>query len=178
MTRLSTEDLKMERRSVRFFVIFVACLAAFAMFYVIIRDDSSLVPFLSFNASVACSTMRLFGAGVEADGVFLHSNGQLFEIIAECTSLVPTGILVSAVLAWKSSVKEKVIGITLGSTALFVINIGRIVSLVYIASSFPGFLDIAHFFLWQLLLILVTIGLWFLWVSKIVSTHQPAGGAD
>ena len=60
----------------------------------------------------------------------------------------------------------------MGAAALFVINLVRIISLFYIGSAYPDFLDLAHFFLWQLFMIVLTIGLWLLWTVKIVHTHK------
>ena len=160
----------MGRSPLRFVIIFALCLTVFGIAYVIIRDGKVLVPFLAFNGEMACTIINLLGGTAEANGVLISSGHHFFQVIAECTSLVPTAILASAMLAWKSSVKEKLIGFAIGSVALFLINTGRIISLIYVASEFPGLLDIAHFFLWPFLLILMTVALWLLWAEKIVNT--------
>jgi archaeosortase B (VPXXXP-CTERM-specific) len=129
------------------------------------------VPFLEFNARAANFFLNFFGTNTRVDGVFVLGGDFRFWVSAECTSTIFTAIFASAAIAWPSTIREKLIGIFMGATVLFVINLVRIVSLYYIGSDFPGFFDLAHFFLWQIVLILLTVGLWMLWMEKMV--HKP-----
>ena len=102
------------------------------------------------------------------------TNSFQFEITAECTSLVPTAILISGVIAWPSKRREKLAGVAMGLVALFAINLIRIITLFYVGSAFPGFLDIAHYFIWQTLIVVLAIGLWLGWTQWFVSV-KPGG---
>lgn len=154
----------------RFAIIMVSCLLAFAIAYFKLRHSDALDPFLTFNARIAGFVWNLFGGSAKVDGVIISSGGSSFKVITECTSIIPTAILICTVLAWHSSAREKLIGIAAGTTVLFVINTVRIVSLIYVASAFPDYLDVAHFYVWQVLLILLTAGLWLFWADKLVHT--------
>jgi exosortase H (IPTLxxWG-CTERM-specific) len=173
----SQEDANRQDISLaRFGILLLSFFVAFAVAYFTLRRSTVLVPFLSFNARVSSFVANLFGGSAAADGVILSSGGNSYELIVECTSIIPTAILISAVLAWPSSLTQKFIGIAMGSAALFLVNIVRILTLLYVGSAFPDFLDIAHFYVWQALLVLLTVGLWLLWVSKFVRMpyeHSP-----
>ena len=161
-------DQKLDRRMLRFALVLVACFVAFAIAYFMLRRSEILAPFLAFNARAASAVLSFFGLSVQSEGALISSGGHSFQVITECTSLVPTAILVSAVIAWQSSAKQKMVGILVGALFLFLLNMVRIMSLLYVGTAFPEYLDIAHFIIWQALLILATVGVWILWVSKVV----------
>lgn len=153
---------------VRFCVIFFSCIVVSIGIYLALRHNSILDPLLNFNARLATGLWNLFGNSAEADGAITSSDKFNFEVTAECTSLVPTAILLSAVLAWPSTRREKLVGIGAGTVALFIINQIRIITLFYVGTSFPDFLDISHYIVWQGLIVLIALGLWLLWAEKMV----------
>ena len=166
---------KWGRDAWRFGIVFAGCLVVFGTIYIFLRHSSIFVPFLEFNARLSSSILNLFGASTVVDGVAVSGDKFSFQVSAECTSTIFTAIFVSAVAAWPSTAKEKLRGIAIVVPFLFLINLVRIVSLFYIGSAFPKFLNLAHFFLWQIFLILLTIGLWLLWAEKMVHNKPHAG---
>ena len=179
MTMTDVPEVKGQKwggEALRFGIVFAVCLAVFGTIYIFLRHSSIFVPFLEFNARAANSLLNLFGTDTRVDGVFVNGPSFSFWVSAECTSTIFTAIFASAAIGWPSTVKEKLTGIVLAAAVLFVVNLVRIVTLYYIGSAFPGFLDFAHFFLWQILLILLTVGLWVLWMEKIV--HKTEKGQD
>ena len=167
-----TKKRKSRRQSVLFGAVFLVCLVSLGGAYMLLRESELFAPFLDFNAGLAGSVLNLFGARTEVVGAVVSGGDFSFRVTAECTSTVFTAILAAAVLAWPSRPKEKLIGLMAGAVTLFVINLVRIVTLYYIGAAFPWFLDIAHFFLWQIALILITIGVWVLWSEKIVGKQE------
>lgn len=160
----------------RFCIVFFSCVLIFGALYLALRHNSILDPFLNLNARLATEIWNLFGNSAEAEGAFATSAEFRFEVTAECTSIVPTGILIAAVLAWPSTRKEKMIGGLAGTAALFVINQIRILTLFYVGTAFPRFLDAAHYFIWQGLIVLIALGLWLFWAEKMV--HPAARSTD
>lgn len=156
----------------RFCAIFFACIGVSAAAYLALRHNSILDPLLNLNARLATSIWNVFGHSADVDGAVAASRDFNFEVTAECTSIVPTGILVSAVLAWPSSRREKLVGVVVGTVLLFVINQIRILTLFYVGTSFPDFLDVAHYIVWQALIVLIALGLWLLWTEKLVRTSR------
>jgi exosortase H (IPTLxxWG-CTERM-specific) len=124
-------------------------------------------PILAFTAQGTALLLNSFGAQVEVSGAALSSNNFSMNMVAECTAIIPIVIFFCAVVAYPSGGKEKASGIAIGILALTVLNLIRTSSLFYIGSTFPDFLDIAHYLVWQSLMILAAIFLWLFWVEKI-----------
>jgi len=161
-----------DRDTVRFCAIFFSLIVVFGIAYVLLRENVVLEPLLECNTWLAVQIWNIFGHSAQANGTLLSSTDFSFEVSAECTSFVPTAVLISGVFAWPSDRREKIIGIVAGTAALFVINLIRIITLLYVETSFPDFLDIAHYFIWQTLIVIIALGLWLFWVEKMV--HTPA----
>ena len=162
-----------KRDAIRFALVCFASFTLLAFAYFWLRSSPILEPFLAFNASLANHLVNLFGASAQVAGAVISSGDSSFRVIAECTSIIPTGVFVAMVLAWPCDTRRKAIGILLGSAAFFLINLVRIVSLFYIAQSFPGLLDIAHFYIWGFLTVFVIVAAWYLWARGTLQ-ESPA----
>ncbi len=122
----------------------------------------------NFTASSTGVILNLFGADAVVDGCLISSPDFAMGIIFECTGLVPLAILLPAIIAYPSTVKQKLIGVGIGIMGIYLVNLVRTVSLFYVGAYFPNFLDTAHFLVWQSLIMLLAIILWLLWVQKVV----------
>ena len=149
----------------RFYMVFLPCLMVFGIAYILLRSSSLLGPLLELNATISSALLNLLGASTEVDGALVLSSSFTFDVIAECTSLLFSCIFVAAVLAWPATMRQRIVGIGVGLVALFVLNLVRIGVLFYVGSHFPGFMDVAHYFLGQLAMVLLTLGLWLLWIK-------------
>ena len=149
------------------------------------------------TAHITASVLNFFGGHVRVDGTSVHSNKFSFEIIEACTAVIPMMIYVAAVLAYPSTIKlqkigifhniiflrpfgallelamaffldwRKWLGIVLGLLILYAVNIVRMVTLFFIGTHFHSFFDVAHYLIWQALMILVAIALWLLWTTRL-----------
>jgi exosortase H (IPTLxxWG-CTERM-specific) len=153
--------------ALRFVFIFCGYLLVSAAVYMGLRSTAAFEPFLHTNAVLTSQILNLFGAGTEAHGSLITGNDFSFRLIPECTSMIFTAMFASAVLAFPSERGAKLTGMVMGAAALFLINLVRIISLFYIGSAFPSFLEVAHLFLWQILMILAALGLWLFWAERI-----------
>jgi exosortase/archaeosortase family protein len=80
-------------------------------------------------------------------------------------------IFVAAVLAYPCRIKYKILGVLFGIVTIYAVNLVRTVSLFFIGTSFgpdSRAFDIAHFIVWQSLVIIISIALWLLWAQKLV----------
>jgi len=149
------------------------------------------------TAHLTASVLNFFGGHVKVDGTLVHSNAFSFEIIEACTGVIPMMIYVAAVLAYPSTIKlkktglfhniiflrplgvllelvivslldwRKWLGIVLGLLVLYAVNIVRMVTLFLIGTHFHSFFNVAHYLIWQALMILVAIALWLLWTMRL-----------
>ncbi|NQT73876.1 MAG: archaeosortase/exosortase family protein [Chloroflexi bacterium] len=168
--------MKLIRRTnstARFCIYFFVSILISIVVYVWLRNSSAIEPFLGFNAQLATDIWNLFDNSAIVTNTAISSSDFNFEVTAECTSIGPTAIFTSAVIAWPSTIKEKIKGIIVGAAALFIINLIRILTLFYIGSHFPNQLDLFHYYIWQGIIVLLALGLWVFWMDKMVQSPLP-----
>ena len=98
--------------------------------------------------------------------------GHLDEAVADgivCVAPIVVALLVlwSAVLAFPAPWKMKALGLAAGSLIIQVLNIIRFVSLFYIGQYSMTWFDFAHEYLWESLLVLDTMVVFWLWVNRV-----------
>ena len=164
--------VKRNRRILESCLIFAVSISLAIFIYSRLVDRGALDGFLVFVASATGFLLNLFGGGVTVSGNSVSSSAFAMQIVAECTAIVPMIILVSAILAYPSRIRDKAIGIPVGLVALFVLNLVRTFSLFHIGSAFPSFLNTAHFLLWQSVMILAALIFWILWVERLVRVRS------
>ena len=166
--------LSRNRVVVRACIIFLVCIGLFTFALTMLMGGDALGALQDFTAGATAFFVNLFGGEAEVDGaVILSPSSNPLEIIPECLGIISMAIFVSAVLAYPCRIKQKMVGMAIGILALYVLNLVRTVSLFYINSHFPDFLDTAHVLIWQSLMILAALALWLFWVEKLarVSTR-------
>lgn len=128
----------------------------------------------AWTATLAALALRLLGQEGEAAGTLVVSSMTPVEIIWECTGITPIGIFLSAVVAFPASWKAKGLGLLLGVPTLLLINLVRVVSLVYVAHLAPEAFETAHVFVWQSLIIFLTVLLWLLWTVTLAGPREAS----
>ena len=96
--------------------------------------------------------------------------GEIFR--PGCNGVEATIFLVSAVLAFPSPWRMKLIGIVAGFVAIQAMNLLRIISLFYIGQWNQTAFEWAHLYIWQSLITLDVLIVFLLWLR-----HQPVGRA-
>jgi len=157
---------------VRAGLIFAACILVFMLVYSRITGSGPLDGFRSFTAEATGFFLNLFGGDVVVAGTTISSPDFSMGIIEACTGIVPMIIFVSAVLAFPSSVRQRAIAIALGILGLYAVNLVRTTTLFVVGAHFPGFLDTAHYLVWQSLMILAAVAFWLLWVTRLTRVAQ------
>ena len=97
-------------------------------------------------------------AAIVVDGHFISVRGMTLNINHECTGVFVLFVLVSFIGAYPAGWKEKGLGILFGVTALSLINVVRIATLVRVVEFYPAAFDYFHEYVWQgAFLMLVTL---------------------
>ncbi len=122
-------------------------------------------PHLRQIAGLCGNLVRLFGTPCEVNGTSVLTGSFSIDVVQGCDSLYPTIILWSAIVAFPAPWSRKIAGGIVGAVALFALNIGRVVSMLYLGRAFPSLFDIIHLYAWQALFILMTLALWLAWAS-------------
>jgi archaeosortase B (VPXXXP-CTERM-specific) len=161
---------KRYQRVIKPCLIFFVIVGLFIFAYSKMITSSPFEGFIIVTAKVTGFLLNLMGRGVTVTDSVVSSSQFAFQIVDLCTAVMPMMILTAAVLAFPSSIKEKIIGILIGLAGIFIVNEIRLVSLFYIGIYLPNIFETAHLLVWQSLMILLAIGLWLLWVYKYVRT--------
>jgi exosortase H (IPTLxxWG-CTERM-specific) len=148
-------------------IIFAACLGLTIFAYSkFINEDYNVL--VVFTAKVTGAILSVFDSnGINVDGTLVSSETFSMRIVTLCTGLIPSAIFVSAILAYPSKLKHKILGIITGIVAIYSLNLVRMVSIFYIGVFIPSFFDAAHGLIWQSITILLAIVLWLFWVEKL-----------
>ncbi len=154
----------------RFFFLFVALLTGlFALRITTVVRDHVTLPFTGLLADISAFLIMLFDKNVHAEGVIIRSleNGFAVAIAPGCDGIEAVIILVSAVLAFPSPWKHKLVGILIGFVAIQALNLVRIISLFYMGQWSQTWFDWFHLYLWQALIVLDALAVWLIWLRYL-----------
>ena len=138
---------------------------------------------LSFSrglVSIAHTLITTCGGKGLLQGAVLRdpASGFAVEMRDGCNAINVTILLWSAVLAFPASWRMKLAGLAAGTLILQAINIVRFISLYYLGQYSMRWFDFAHGYLWETMLILDTMVVFWLWVEKVSRGRAVGHGAE
>ncbi len=158
---------------VRAYVIFFVCILSF---YTLLRTsllrEYVAEPLAVAFASVSGLVLNLLSLKAAASGTMLQVEGFGVQIDDVCTGIFVVAIYLSAVLAYPSRAGEKLKGLMLGASAILILNLIRVISLMYIGLYLPQFFETAHLLVWQSLIIFSALLTWIYWTERFVGAPQ------
>jgi len=96
------------------------------------------------------------------------------QIVEACDGILPAIIYLSAVLAFPSRWIDKGWGILIGFPAIFLINLTRLVTLMFVGANWPDLFEQVHIYVWQALVIALAMVVWVFWAERFVRTRSVA----
>lgn len=146
------------------------------LFYTLLRT-STLHEFIARPlaeglASVSALALNLLSLKVTASGPILRVEGFAAQIGDVCTGIFVVAVYLAAVLAYPSRAGEKLKGLLLGASTILLLNLIRVISLIYIGRFFPALFEPAHLVVWQSLIIFSALLVWLYWTERFVSVSQ------
>jgi exosortase H (IPTLxxWG-CTERM-specific) len=113
--------------------------------------------------------IQVCGGKASVEGVVLRDpdKGFAIEMRDGCNAINVTILLWSAVLAFPAPWKLKLRGLLAGSVIIHAINVVRFISLFYIGQYSATWFDFAHAYLWECLLVLDTMVIFWVWVNRV-----------
>jgi exosortase H (IPTLxxWG-CTERM-specific) len=156
-------------RTARFALIFAACLLLGTGTLLTRPVQAVDVRFSRALVSVAYRVIDLFGGKARVEGAVLRdpASGFAVEMRDGCNAVNVTILLWSAMLAFPALWKPKLLGLLAGSLIIQVLNIIRFISLFYIGQHSMTWFDFAHGYLWESLLVLDTMVVFWLWTNRV-----------
>jgi len=126
------------------------------------REFSRALVALSHGLVLAC------GGHASRDRAVLRAPGGFaIEMRDGCNAVNVTILLWSAILAFPAPWRMRMFGLLAGSAILQSLNIVRFVSLYYLGQYSMAWFDFAHGYLWESLLVLDTMVVFWLWVNRV-----------
>ena len=155
------------------YVIFLACIL---FLYTLLRTtmvrEYVAEPLAVAFASVGALALNLLSQKATVSGTLISVEGFSAKIDDVCTGIFVVAIYLSAVLAYPSRPMEKLKGLVLGASAILILNLIRVVSLMYIGRYLPNFFETAHLLVWQSLVIFSAFLVWLYWTERFVGAPQ------
>lgn len=142
------------------------------LFFVVVFNNKIFyeyvnVPFTSFIVMASSFLINLFGGTSSVSGTHLSNPEFGINVVDGCNGIYATAILLSGVIAYPARVKYKLVGILIGFTAIFALNLVRVISLLYLGQYFPDVFKEIHVFVWQPIIIVWAIYIWYFWWRQI-----------
>ena len=122
-------------------------------------------PHLRQIAGLCGSILQKCGTECAVNGTSVLTASFSIDIVQGCDALYATMLFWSAVVAFPAGWRQKLAGLAGGAIVLFVLNVARVVSMLYIGRAFPAVFDVVHLYAWQALFILMTLAIWLVWAS-------------
>ena len=168
-----------QKRSLGFLGRFVVLLIVF-YFFVAWKpiNDHVIVPFTAGIASASGVALRAIGEPVVVQGTEIRSGTFGVNIENGCNGIETALLLAAAVLAFPAGWRQRLFGFLLGFLAIQVVNLIRVVSLVWIGRHRPALFDSSHTVIWQSAVVLFGVLLFLVWASRQTKLQRrPATGA-
>jgi exosortase H (IPTLxxWG-CTERM-specific) len=154
-------------RPLRFALVFACCfLLGFGVLLTppvqnVDRDFSRSLVTLAHGVIVACG-----GHAIQQAAILRAPGGFAVEMRDGCNAVNVTSLLWSAVLAFPASWKLKLWGLLGGSAIIQAVNIFRFITLFYLGQYSMTWFDFAHAYLWESLIVLDTMVVFWYWVTR------------
>jgi exosortase family protein XrtF len=176
-TRMMPSPLRSQAQALRAFawrhrllLLFAAKMAAvygvwFVLYDLWLAPDGRLDAWLAKQlASLSGSVLSLFGAETEVAGRIVRITGAPgIKVVDGCNGLSVLGLFAGFVLAYPGRAVRRGVFLPLGVLVIYVVNVGRLVTLASAQVYWPAAFDFLHAQAITTFLYVVVFGLWVAW---------------
>ena len=155
---------------------FVLKAAAFMSFFLLVYHEDLigrlLGPWVELTARMTVALLHLLGVqALRAGGQIHHPAGFAYEVYYRCTAVLPAALLAALTFASTAPLALRLIGTVLGVMVLVALNLVRLVHLFLLGVYRPALFEVTHGLVWELILIMATLGLWWMWSRWAIRSH-------
>ena len=160
------------RLLIRLGLFFLALAAMSAMALGLMRNEAAMSSLQQTIAGSTSAVLRLLGTDATTVNSTIVSDRFSISVVAACTGLFLAVAFASAVLAYPAGWRAKLLGLTGGIAAIYVMNIVRLVVLFYVGVFFPHRVEQVHLLVLQSLSIVGVLMMWLIWVEKVAHARR------
>ena len=163
-----------QMRMGRFLLLFGLCLALFFGILLAPVTVPAIDDFTRGLVTVSAAVIHLFGGHAIANGDLLQDPTSRFRIQMAygCNGAHVTILLWAAVLAFPATWMQKIKGLLAGTAAIHIVNLIRFISLFYVGIYNRAWFDFAHLYLWESLMMIDTLVIFWTWVHFVRKSGQ------
>ena len=106
---------------------------------------------------------------IRSDGsvMLLLNSTKVLGIAHSCNGLILLVLYSAFITCFKGDFRIKIISIILGIVSVFLINIFRVLMLIWVKFNYPEYLDVSHHYVFTAVVYGFVFYLWMLWVNKL-----------
>lgn len=164
---------------IRFIAIFAVVTAPLYLAYFYAQQQDYLAFIKTFTAQLTAKILYLTGVPVRVlmqapfhGDAFVYGDYMPIRVIYECTGIFTMIIFFAGIMAYRSTVFEKLIGLAIGIPGIYLTNVLRLLVLGLIGHFAPDYFDFFHNYLWYALFSIIVIGLWIYWIDVVVDRRS------
>lgn len=148
--------------------------AAMVVLYAVVAlnqvNDFVIIPFTEVVSRGAAGLLSVFESGVSAAGTVMRSPRFALDVRNGCNGVEAVILLAAAIFAFPATLRSRLIGISIASVAIELVNLVRLSSLFWLGEHYRRIFDSFHVAVWQSLVILAAISIFILWSWKFAET--------
>jgi len=129
-------------------------------------NDRVIVPFTEVITYAAARLLSVFDSGVGAAGTIMRSSRFALDVRNGCNGVEAVILLAAAIFAFPATLRSRLIGVSVASIAIELLNLVRLSSLFWLGEHDRRLFDFVHVAVWQMLIILAAISIFILWSWK------------
>jgi exosortase/archaeosortase family protein len=126
------------------------------------------------QATATAAVLHWIGVDATHDGDLVAGQGFSMRVAPVCDGLDFALILSLAILLSPVSWAARSVGILLALVISQVLNLVRLVCMFMVGIRFPGSFDLIHQLVWQVLAIVVAVGVYVAWADRVGATTTDA----
>lgn len=161
-----------QKAMLRFLAIFFAIIV---LFYSLTlspwMDAHALYPVMQASAHGTSTLLNLFGFKTTVEGVLVHGPDYAVAVRRGCDPLEPIVLFAAGVVAFPAPWGRKLVGMLIGSTLLFVLNLTRVASLYLLGARNSPLFESIHLWWWPAFFIVCSLTLWIAWLRWTQSSR-------
>jgi exosortase/archaeosortase family protein len=167
--------LKDKHPVLKFLLGFVGCMAIFYLMYFSSFYQNQLEqPITQVQASLGSGLLQLMGYDTKTVGAAIGSNDFSIDIKNGCDGLEAIAILVSGILIFPATKRQKAKGLLWGIGTLLLLNIIRIAGLFIVGLNFSKqIFDIMHVQGGFIVFTIISVLILFTWMNWVIQTPKP-----
>lgn len=157
-----------KKRDILAFTLRLCLFAGFGLgFYYLGPTESFVQEIARLLALTVGGFLRLLGIMVNTNGAIVYMPGVFgIDITPGCSGLPFLILFLSAILAYPTTNKARLVGVALSTSVILCATIIRMLSLILLGIAAREYFDFAHSFGWRILNLVGMIIIWKYWLHR------------